>query len=101
VNMPPARRSRIKPTMLTLSSVIRHATFIPHPAGNTLHDAQERQNARTATAPGRSRRKHPPERVRRDANGMVDTLCCQRDTVFVGQDADDLASWHVRIERWR
>jgi hypothetical protein len=36
-------------------SVIRHATFIPHPAGNTLHDARELQKARThygaATAP--------------------------------------------------
>jgi hypothetical protein len=40
-------------------------------------------------------------RVRRDANDMVDTLCCQRDTDFVGQDADDLTSWHVRIEKWR
>ena len=43
----------------------------------------------------------PSRRVQRDANDMVDTLCCQRDTDFVGQDADDLTSWHVRIERWR
>ena len=27
-------------------SVIRHATFIPHPADNALHDARERQRAR-------------------------------------------------------
>jgi len=26
-------------------SVIRHATFIPHPADNALHDARERQRA--------------------------------------------------------
>jgi hypothetical protein len=86
-------------------SVIRHATFIPHPAGNTLHDARERQKARTTrrsrNSTGALPPQAPPERVRRDANGMVDTLCCQRDTDFVGQNADDLASWHVRIERWR
>jgi hypothetical protein len=27
-------------------SVIRHATFIPHPADNALHDAREKQRAR-------------------------------------------------------
>jgi hypothetical protein len=52
-------------------SVIRHATFIPHPADNTLHDARERQKARTTRrsrnstqfrrSSGCSRRKHPPE----------------------------------------
>ena len=52
-------------------SVIRHATFIPHPADNTLHDARERQKARTTRrsrnstefrrSSGRSRRKHRAE----------------------------------------
>jgi hypothetical protein len=91
-------------------SVIRHATFIPHPAGNTLHDAREAK-ARTTRRSRNSTQfqavlgalppQAPSRRVRRDANDMVDTLCCQRDTDFVGQDADDLTSWHVRIERWR
>ena len=45
---------------------------------------------------GRSHRKRRAEGCGVRRNDMVDTLCCRRDTHFVGQDADDLTSWHVR-----
>jgi hypothetical protein len=94
-------------------SVIRQATFIPHPPDNALHDARERQRARPTRREvakqtrsnflsrlrglepqvtefmavlGRSHRKHRAEGWRRDANDTIDRLCCQRDTDLVSQE---------------